>query len=185
MREKIFIFIAVLAITSFSSAQLPLGTTMEDFFLPGSQPNESGDLSGPATCGCHDNVSKGADIYYDWEGSMMRNAMRDLLFLATMEIATQDADSSADLCTRCHTPTGWLSGRSEPPDNPDLIGEDYSSVNCLFCHRALMPADPPQSNPYPLDATYTADTRDADSTYLSTISDHIPLWILPCCASIT
>jgi hypothetical protein len=33
-----------------------------------------------------------------------------------MAIANQDARSSGDLCIRCHSPFGWMEGRSNPTD---------------------------------------------------------------------
>jgi hypothetical protein len=147
---------------------------MADFFLPGSQPLESGDLSSPTGCNCHE-FDDAVDPYFNWEGSMMAQAMRDPLFTASMAIAIQDADSSGDLCLRCHTPTGWLSGRSDPPDGTGLDeGEgDYTGVNCLFCHRMLMPAEVGE-NKYASDTFYTDNTYHADSTYLDFINTHIP-----------
>jgi len=166
---------------AFAVLNAQVATTIEDFFLPGSQPLESGDLSTPASCACH-QFNSDVDAYFGWEGSMMGQAMRDQLFIATMSIASQDADSSADLCLRCHTPTGWLSGRSEPPDGSALIDEDFTGVNCLFCHRMIMPAETGE-NPFPFDPDYTNpyysstdfSTYHADSVYRADfISAHIP-----------
>jgi hypothetical protein len=156
------------------SSQSQVPTTMADFFLPGSQPLESGDLGSPTSCNCHE-FDDDVEPYFNWEGSMMAQAMRDPLFTATLAIANQDADSSGDLCLRCHTPTGWLSGRSVPTDGSGLDTksiDDFTGVNCLFCHRMVAPAL--DENKYPDDTYYTTNTYPADATYLSSISSHIP-----------
>jgi hypothetical protein len=134
--------------------------------MPGSQPGESGDLTKPVSCNCHD-FNKGY-IYDKWQGSMMAHAVVDSLFKATMVIAEQDADSSGDLCLRCHTPTGWLSGRSVQTDGSALVDEDYTSVNCMFCHRLVHPTSL-DVNPYPEDDVYTSESYDFDQTYLAGI----------------
>ncbi|NQV01005.1 MAG: hypothetical protein HQ542_00020, partial [Bacteroidia bacterium] len=84
------------------------------------------------------------NLYEEWAGSIMANAMRDPAFMATLNVANQDlinyvntlapidraafllanklpADAdddllpvAADLCLRCHTPVGWMEGHSEP-----------------------------------------------------------------------
>ena len=46
----------------------------------------------------------------------MGQAARDPLFHACLAVANQDAAFAGDLCIRCHTPGGWISGRSEPTD---------------------------------------------------------------------
>ena len=69
------------------AAQLPLPTTREDFFLPGTQPGDlkrqivNGDnhpIINPTSCNnCHTDP-----IYNAWRGSMMGQAGRDPLFWA-------------------------------------------------------------------------------------------------------
>ena len=71
------------------------------------------------------------------------------------------------------TPTGWLSGRSVQTDGSALVDEDYTSVNCMFCHRIVHPTAP-DVNSYPEDDIYSENSYDLDSTYLATITDHIP-----------
>jgi hypothetical protein len=128
-----------------ADAGTPLDASIETtnpFELPGTQPMElTQPLREPVVCGgCHG--------YYDetspnesWEGSMMANATRDPLFHAALAIANQDEPGSGDLCVRCHSPRGWLFGRSSPPELATLIEDDYEGVSCDFCHR-LVPADP-------------------------------------------
>ena len=48
---KVTTVILFLTLCTNSQSQIP--TTMADFFLPGSQPLEAGDLSNPASCNCH------------------------------------------------------------------------------------------------------------------------------------
>ena len=42
---------------------------------------------------------------------------------------------SGDLCIRCHSPRGWLFGRSVPALISNLEEDDFESVQCDFCHR--------------------------------------------------
>src|SRR5690606_30522477 len=74
-----------------------------------------------------------------WAASMMGQAARDPLFWASMAIAEQDAAFAGDLCLRCHTPGGWLAGRSEPTSGAGLITEDFEGLNCNMCHRMVDP----------------------------------------------
>ena len=96
-------------------------TTINDFFLAGSQPGESGTITNPDQCyNCHQDSSKNVTLANEWRGSMMAQAARDPLFYAGMAIANQDAPESGDLCIRCHSPSGWLEGRSVPTDGSAL-----------------------------------------------------------------
>ena len=174
-----FIIFILLISYSMSWAQLPVGTTIDDFFMPGSQPpDESGTISKPTDCGCH--TFNGDYTYSYWRSSMMAHAVMDPLFTATMVIANQDAVDAGDLCLRCHTPTGWLQGRSVPTNGSSLEitspkDDDASSVNCKFCHRSVHPT-PLGVNPYadPLDTVYFNNTYSIDQTYLSSIADIPP-----------
>jgi nitrate/TMAO reductase-like tetraheme cytochrome c subunit len=135
-------------------------TTLDDFFLPGSQPSESGTFTTPDQCdNCHGNYDAGnIEPSNTWAGSMMAQSMRDPLFLASMTIANQDAQFAGDLCIRCHSPSGWLEGRSTPTDGSALTAADREGVQCHFCHRLIDPKS----------------TDAQDLTYLNTISGHIP-----------
>ena len=56
-------------------------TTLRDFDQPGSQPFEAGILNPPEACSvCHGDYDPAVEPYYNWQGSMMGNAMRDPLF---------------------------------------------------------------------------------------------------------
>ncbi|MEE9294250.1 MAG: multiheme c-type cytochrome [Phycisphaerae bacterium] len=130
----------------------PVPTTLEDFFQPGSQP--SGEVlyetfvSSDKCRHCHD-VDGSTDllIYSQWQGSMMAQSARDPLFLAALAIANQDAAFAGDLCIRCHTPGGWISGRSEPTDGSALIANDRDGVSCSVCHRLVDPVFEPGVSP--------------------------------------
>ncbi len=154
-----------------SAMALPVPTTINDFQLPGSQPNQSGTFNNPDQCdNCHGGYGEQAvEPAYNWRGSMMSQAMRDPLFLAAMAIANQDAPQSGDLCIRCHSPKGWLEGRSLPTDGSSLNANDRESVQCHFCHRTVKPT-PLGVNPYPQDPSYTSGTYPADQAYLATIA---------------
>jgi len=52
-----------------------------------------------------------------------------------------------DLCLRCHTPFGWLEGRSTPTDGSALTAKDRDGVSCHFCHRLVDPIYDPMTNP--------------------------------------
>jgi len=129
---------AVFTITSPPGGLAP--TTLRDFDQPGSQPFETGILNPPEACAvCHGNYDIAVEPYYNWQGSMMAQASRDLLFEANMVIANQDAPDSGDLCLRCHLPRGWLQGRSVPTDGSQMLSTDESGVSCDFCHRLVDP----------------------------------------------
>jgi hypothetical protein len=152
-------------------------TTINDFFLPGSQPGQSGTITHPDQCdNCHGGYDLNVEPAFNWRGSMMAQAQRDPLYLAALAIANQDAPASGDLCIRCHTPKGWLEGRSIPTDGSALIAADREGVSCHFCHKMIAPT-PIGVNPYPWDALYTTplgnnkpSTYTIDQNYLVTLS---------------
>ena len=169
-----FLSLACLLLTSLPSHALPVPSTLQDFQLPGSQPGQSGTLMSPAICdNCHSGYGEPeVEPFHNWRGSMMGQAMRDPLFLACLTIANQDAPESGDLCLRCHTPKGWLEGRSTPTDGSALIAADREGVQCAFCHQLVAPAAL-GSNLWPQDSIYTANTWSTDQSYLATL-DQIP-----------
>jgi PKD repeat protein len=173
MRRALLISVvltALAAILAFASAP----TTLNDFFMPGSQPGESGNLEHPDKCdNCHGGYDTAVEPAFNWRGSMMSQAARDPLFYACMAIANQDAPESGDLCIRCHSPAGWLEGRSVPTDGSALNNNDREGVQCDFCHKLVKPTAL-GTNPYPNDPDYTAGTYDADQAYLATITEIPP-----------
>lgn len=171
VKGKIFIFLVGGIAVIFLAFAVP--TTLIDFFLPGSQPEESGSLDGPSKCSsCHGGFDKATEPFFNWTGSMMAQSARDPLYMACLAISNQDVPFSGDLCIRCHAPEGWLGGRSTPTDGSALKDSDKEGVHCGFCHRMLRPAEP-GINMYPGDIFYTVNTYPADQTYLNSI-DSIP-----------
>ncbi|USN98616.1 MAG: hypothetical protein H6810_10650 [Phycisphaeraceae bacterium] len=131
------------ALTVLAIAQVP--TTINDFFLPGTQPNGLDVAIQDANdCRlCHGDFDPDQEPYRPWAASAMGQAARDPLFFAAMAIANQDAAFAGDLCLRCHTPGGWLAGRSTPTDGSLLQGIDFQGVACNFCHRTVDPFNNP------------------------------------------
>jgi hypothetical protein len=126
-----------------------VATTLRDFDMPGTQPFEHGaELASSADCAtCHGNYDTAKEPYFNWAGSMMGNASRDLLFQANMAVANQDAANSGDLCLRCHLPRGWLSGRSVPTDGSRMVAADNDGVTCALCHGMVDPVYKAGVNP--------------------------------------
>lgn len=118
-------------------------TTIDDFFQPGTQPLGLTDPVFAATgCGfCHAGYDPNHAILDTWRPSIMAQAGRDPLFYACLAIAEQDAAFVGDLCLRCHSPIGWLGGRSQPTDGSALDGfqGDLDGVTCHVCHRMVDP----------------------------------------------
>lgn len=127
------------------------------FTQNGTQPTLQRQLIKPSNCnGCHGDFDSQHNIepYPTWAGSMMAQATRDPLFWAALDVANSDVPDVGEFCLRCHTPRGWLAGRSEPPDGstdgcglqgdldqPD--GDDFAGVACHFCHRMMINPGPP------------------------------------------
>jgi len=121
-------------------------TTLRDFHQPGTQPFEGGDFQDPIICGgCHGNYDPDVEPLHNWSGTMMAQAARDPLFYACLAVSEQDAPSSGDLCLRCHSPLGWLGGRSQPTDGSRLTSSDRNGVSCDFCHRLVDPVYDPEN----------------------------------------
>ncbi|MBP9500873.1 MAG: hypothetical protein KBF17_01805 [Candidatus Promineofilum sp.] len=124
-----------------ASTNLPLPTTREDFFFPGTQPGTLvHPIVNPEGCsGCHGNPA-GPSIYKGWRGSMMGQAGRDPVFWAAFAVAQNDAVDAGEFCLRCHTPKGWYEGRSDPADGSALTEVDISAgLACEVCHRMVDP----------------------------------------------
>ena len=102
-----------------------------DFFLPGTQPHQLvEDIASPTLCDtCHTEP-----IFDRWRGSMMSQAGRDPLMWAALAIANNDAGNAGEYCLRCHTPQGWLGGRSHPANGLALQTDDLANgVSCGLC----------------------------------------------------
>jgi len=143
----LFAMIGGAVVVGTAWAQAP--TTLNDFEMAGTQPNQLTDSIVSATrCdSCHGNFDIQNEPLRPWAASPMGQSMRDPEFRACLAIAEQDADFVGDLCLRCHTPPGWLDGRSEPTDGSGLIDTDYEGINCNFCHRMVDPEYAPGISP--------------------------------------
>ena len=133
---------------SVSTAALASPTVPTEIQQPGTQPGEVTSFS--TNCdSCHAGTDNPEyEPSHGWHGSMMGHAARDPIFWATVAIAEQDflpnADptlrgGAGDLCLRCHTPNGWLAGRSTPTDGSAMTGDDDRGVECEFCHLLVDP----------------------------------------------
>ncbi len=114
-------------------------------FLPGTQPNVVQTFEAYTLCqNCHQTQATGfpVTITADWHGSPMGQAARDPIFYATLAVANKYVNGVGEYCIRCHSPTGWLEGRSDPPTGQGLTGNDLNGVQCDFCHRMKNPLLP-------------------------------------------
>jgi hypothetical protein len=167
-RVKVLVTAAAFVFAVSALGSVP--TTLNDFFLPGSQPNQSGQLETPDKCdNCHGGYNQAVEPAFNWRGSMMAQAARDPFFYACMAISNQDAPDAGDLCIRCHSMAGWLEGRSSPTDGSALNNNDRQGVQCDFCHKLVKPT-PLGVNPYPNDPAYTSGTYPQDQSYLSLLN---------------
>lgn len=95
---------------------------------------------------CHSGGTTGAGERYmahdTWVTSMMANAARDPLFLATVSVAEQESPGIRALCLRCHTPTAHTNGHARTGMLDPLAG-DLDGVHCDSCHRSVVPTDVP------------------------------------------
>jgi hypothetical protein len=111
-----------------------------DIQQPGTQPRQVSSLETPDRCdNCHGGYDLNVEPAFTWRGSLMANAGRDPLFWATLAIAEQDFDGAGDLCIRCHSPDGWVDGRSTPTDGSALMEKDGEGVQCDLCHTMTNP----------------------------------------------
>jgi hypothetical protein len=135
----------------FTITQTPGGvvpTTLRDFELPGTQPLGGGTFDGPNLCvNCHGGYDPAVEPGHNFKGMMMGQSARDPLFFACLAVAEQDAPSSGDLCLKCHSPFGWLGGRSQPTSGGQLTAFDREGMACDFCHRAVDPVYKPGVSP--------------------------------------
>jgi hypothetical protein len=157
---------------SLACLALLLGTTgplHAELILPGTQPNENGiEFGRVAQCVlCHSGTTNGlADPYFSWSGGIMAQAARDPVFRAALAIANQDIKGVGEYCIRCHSPRGWLAGRSSAADASALNREDLHGVSCDACHHLVDPLSQEARNlakqvpPGYGDAMYVADPEN-------------------------
>lgn len=138
---------AVFAITAMPGGLAP--TTLRDFHQRGSQPFDAGTAfeTSPACLSCHGGYDPAVEPGRNAIGTMMMQSARDPIFKACLAIAEQDAPGSGDLCIRCHSPIGWVSGRSQPTSGASLNAADRDGVSCDYCHRMVDPVYVPGVSP--------------------------------------
>lgn len=138
--------IVVIAITLGFVASREVSTDQSTtIFLPGTQPGVVQTFEAYTACqACHQTQSNGfpVTITADWHGVPMAQSARDPLFYAAMAVANKYISGVGEYCIRCHSPTGWLEGRSNPPTGEGLTGNDLNGVQCDFCHRMKNPLLP-------------------------------------------
>jgi mono/diheme cytochrome c family protein len=126
-------------------------------FLPGTQPGTADTVAVPASAcgGCH-SPADGRDVRIsrEWSGSMMAQSARDPLFHAALAVTNKYGAAAGqnfgEYCIRCHSPSGWLAGRSEDGTGGSLRGTDLDGVQCDYCHRVVDPAHPDSTVPVTL-----------------------------------
>jgi hypothetical protein len=150
-----------------------VSTTLNDFFLPGTQAGTVDTIDPPFTCeGCHAGYAAIVDevdmpeeheTWYSWQGSMMALSARDPLFWAALDIANNDANDAGEFCLRCHAPKAWYEGRSMPSDGSALDADagDFDGVQCEICHRMV-------------DPIYSEENPERDITVLAGITATVP-----------
>ncbi|MEZ5332448.1 MAG: hypothetical protein R2991_10450 [Thermoanaerobaculia bacterium] len=135
----------------------------EPFTPHATQPPLDQVLITPETCAfCHSGYDAVHNIepWDTWAGSMMANAARDPVFWAALDVANHDIPGVGEYCLRCHAPKAWLENRANADpkggvgdadgcnlsgfvDDPTMGMNDFSSVQCHFCHRAMVNDSPP------------------------------------------
>jgi MYXO-CTERM domain-containing protein len=143
-----WLLMAAALTASDSAAWVPVPVADDPLVrMPGTQPADQVTLQPAGSClgGCHDAYDENIEPGFNWMGSMMAQAMRDPIFWAAVTVAAQDSiwavgtPNAADLCLRCHTPAGWLGGRSDPTNGSAFTGSDFEGITCDFCHRMTDP----------------------------------------------
>ncbi|UCF07596.1 MAG: hypothetical protein JSW28_08100, partial [Thermoplasmata archaeon] len=149
--------------------------------MPGTQPGGAGNFQQASKCdNCHGGYNPGVEPAHNWRGSMMAQAARDPLWLACLTVSGQDSiwalgnPNAGDLCIRCHSPVGWLEGRSDPTNTDALQGKDFDGVQCDFCHRMVDPftengqPDVPPETPGSTGESMAQETYQSDLGILGT-----------------
>lgn len=91
-------------------------------------------FSTPEICqGCH------GEIFDQWKGSMMANAWTDPVFITVYKKYIKDVSAETEkaevaMCSRCHTPSGYLDNNMGRYFNGELAEIDKQGVSCDICH---------------------------------------------------
>ncbi|MFN0157177.1 MAG: T9SS type A sorting domain-containing protein [Bacteroidota bacterium] len=142
MQKRVVALLVAAAFSAIVMDQGHSGAERTVILLPGTQPGHVSPADSFQRCTtCHE------DIVRQWSGSMKAHAPRDPIFNALLAITTKKTlplglDVS-EYCLRCHSPSGWLAGRSHELSTQSLFGTDLDGVHCDFCHRAVDPLHPP------------------------------------------
>lgn len=148
-------------------ATLPVETTRQNFYHPGTQPNTLAvGMVNPQSCEfCHSDFSDPGTAqmpYGRWAASMMGQSARDPIFHAAFAIAQQDARFVGESCLRCHMPEAWVNNRvkyNQEPQDPNYgktlfdfsrdgpNSGDMFGVSCSTCHRMVDPIYQPGTSP--------------------------------------
>ncbi len=155
MRHRGFVegaWVALLALAALGVAFAVAGinTTRNDFFTPGTQANQMAQplMSALNCANCHGHYDEEHEPYTNWSASMMAQAGRDPIFHACLTIANQDAAFAGNFCLRCHNPSAFLNGYTDPhgSDIP-AYGVEAQGVSCSVCHRMVDPVHTPGVDP--------------------------------------
>ena len=85
MRKYLSVLFLVLLVSNSAPGAETVPTEIQ---MPGTQPQEIGNLESPGKCdNCHGGYNSAVEPAHNWRGSMMANAGRDPLFWATLAIA--------------------------------------------------------------------------------------------------
>ncbi|HEY5611074.1 MAG TPA: multiheme c-type cytochrome, partial [Thermoanaerobaculia bacterium] len=177
-----FAAVAILFVSATALAWDPRPVAGDrNVFLPGSQPGSVALESATRCDNCHGGYNKAVEPAHNWRGSMMAQAARDPLWLAAVTVANQDSiwalgnPNAGDLCIRCHSPIGWLGGRSDPTNMTRLAGSDYEGVSCDACHRMVDPISALRQSPELATETVSAGITEANKTYSADFNVLSPL----------
>ncbi len=131
------VFFALLAPSTALSQPMPHGTQPGTLVTPLSPAERCTECHAGATTASGERYMAGDTL----AASMMANAARDPLFLATLTVAEQDAPGVGTVCLRCHTPSGFTAGRATPGTGSALsaLDGDIDGVHCDTCHRSIIP----------------------------------------------
>jgi hypothetical protein len=178
------IFVISMVVYSVHSwTPLPVGND-HNVFMPGSQPGGVGTFETPDKCdNCHGGYNITVEPAGNWRGSMMAQAARDPLWLSCLTVADQDSiwalgnPNAGDICIRCHSPVGWLEGRSDPTNTAQLRTQDFDGVQCDFCHKMVDPMTQLNQTDVPPE---TSSTGSSSQAVIPPVTDFLGVLLSEC-----